>query len=69
MKRFSPLLCAGLLVTLSLPAAAQSLSLPGRLSRPDVSLFRVICSVAARDASRARAAMMIRPMIASAAVR
>ena len=44
----------------------QSLSLPGRLSRADVALLRVTSCCAARLASRARAARMMRATIASA---
>ncbi len=44
----------------------QSLSLPGRLSRPDVALLRVTSACAARLASRARADKMMRATIDSA---
>ena len=38
----------------------QSASLPGRLSRCDTAVLRVTAWCAARDASRARAAMITR---------
>ncbi len=38
----------------------QSLSLPGRFSRPVVALLRLTAALAAREASRARAARMMR---------
>ena len=47
----------------------QSLSLPGSVRRLDVALLRVTSCCAARLASRARAARMIRPTIASATLR
>ena len=47
----------------------QSLNLPGRLRRPDVAVLRVTSACAARLASRARAARMMRATIASAIVR
>jgi len=45
---------------------AQSASLPGRLSRCETALLRVTCCAAAREASRARAAMMARATTACA---
>ena len=53
----------------SRPALVQSLSLPGRLRRPVVAVLRVTSACAARLASRARAARMMRATIASAIVR
>ena len=50
----------------SLEEFVQSLSLPGRFSRPDVALLRVTSACAARLASRARAARMMRATIDSA---
>ena len=44
----------------SRPALVQSLSLPGRLRRPVVAVLRVTSACAARLASRARAARMMR---------
>ena len=44
----------------------QSLSLPGRVSRPLVAVLRETAADAARDASRARAARMMRATICSA---
>ena len=44
----------------SRPAVVQSLSLPGRFSRPVVAVLRVTSACAARLASRARAARMMR---------
>ena len=54
---------------ISLPSLlefVQSLSLPGRFSRVDVALLRDTSACAARLASRARAARMMRATIASA---
>ena len=50
----------------SRPELLQSLNLPGRFRRPVVALRRVTSACAARLASRARAARMTRPTIASA---
>jgi hypothetical protein len=50
----------------SLLEFVQSLSLPGRFSRVEVALLRETYACAARLASRARAARMIRATIASA---
>jgi hypothetical protein len=50
----------------SLEGLVQSLSLPGRFRRVDVALLRETSACAARLASRARAARMIRATIASA---
>ena len=47
----------------------QSLSFPGSVSRPLVSVLRETAADAARDASRARAAKTMRAMICSATVR
>ena len=52
----------------SRPGIVQSLSLPGSVSRDDVALLRVTSACAARLASRARAARMMRATIASAIV-
>ena len=52
------------------PALMQSLSLPGRLSLPlAAELLRETAAEAAREASRARAARMMRATMASATVR
>jgi len=48
------------------PSLAQSLNFPGRFNRPVVAVRRVTSACAARLASRARAARMARPTIASA---
>jgi hypothetical protein len=50
-------------------ALVQSLSFPGRLSRPVVAVLRVTSACAARLASRARAASTMRATIASAMLR
>ncbi len=50
----------------SLLELVQSLSLPGRLRRVDVALLRDTSACAARLASRARAARMMRATMASA---
>ncbi len=50
----------------SLDEFVQSLSLPGRLRRPDVALLRETSAWAARLASRALAARMMRATIDSA---
>jgi hypothetical protein len=52
----------------SRPGFVQSLNLPGSVRRDEVALFRVTSAWAARLASRARAARMIRATIASAVV-
>ena len=48
---------------------AQSASFPGRFSRCDTAVLRCTACEAAREASRARAARMIRATTASATVR
>ncbi len=50
------------------PGWVQSESLPGSVTRPDVGPLRMTSCCAARLASRARAARMIRATIASAIV-
>ena len=50
----------------SRPEFVQSLSLPGSVSRDDVALLRMTSACAARLASRARAARMMRATIDSA---
>jgi hypothetical protein len=52
----------------SRPGDVQSLSFPGSVRRDEVALLRVTSACAARLASRARAARMIRATIASAVV-
>ena len=52
----------------SRPGDVQSLSLPGSVSRPDVAVLRATSCCAARLASRARAARMMRATIDSATV-
>ena len=47
---------------------AQSASLPGRFKRCETAVLRVTCCAAARDASRARAARMMRATTGSATV-
>ena len=52
----------------SRPGDVQSLSLPGSVRRPEVAVLRVTSCCAARLASRARAARMMRATIDSATV-